>query len=135
VETTIERIGDGSTAIVAVSGEIDASNFQGLIDVGRELRAAGTERLIIDMSDLSYMASSGLVALYSLVVIMRGDEPPDPEDGWSAFHAIGTDPDAGANRSVKLLAPQPQVSRVLERTGLTRYFDVYLDRDMALASF
>jgi anti-anti-sigma regulatory factor len=135
VETTIERLGDGSTAIIAISGELDASNFQSLIDVGRELRAAGTERLVVDMSGLSYMASSGLVALYSLAVIMRGGEPPDPEEGWSAFHAIGTDTDADADKHVKLLGPQPQVSRVLERTGLTRFFDVYLDRDKALASF
>jgi anti-anti-sigma regulatory factor len=135
VDTTIERLGDGSTAVVAVSGELDASNFQSLIDVGRELCAAGVERLVVDMAGLSYMASSGLVALYSLSVIMRGEEPPDPEEGWSAFHAIGTDTDPGTDKSVKLLGPQPQVSRVLERTGLTRFFDIYLDRDAALASF
>jgi anti-anti-sigma regulatory factor len=135
VDTTIERLGDGSTAIIAVSGELDASNFQNLIDVGRELRAAGAERLVIDLSGLSFMASSGLIALYSLAVIMRGGEPPDPEEGWSAFHAIGGDTDAGADKTVKLLGPQPQVARVLERTGLTRFFDIYLDRDTALASF
>ena len=135
MDTTIERLGDGSTAIVSVSGELDASNFQSLIDVGRELQAAGTERLVVDMSGLSYMASSGLVALYSLAVIMRGDVPPDPEEGWSAFHAIGTDSDGGTDRNVKLLGPQPQVARVLERTGLTRFFDVYTDRDTALAAF
>jgi anti-anti-sigma regulatory factor len=135
VDTTIERLGDGTTAIISIDGELDASNFQSLIDVGRELRAAGTERLVIDMSGLSYMASSGLVALYSIAVIMRGDEPPDPEEGWSAFHAIGTDTDGDRDKHVKLLGPQAQVSRVLERTGLTRFFDVYLDRNLALASF
>ena len=135
MDTTIERIDDGSTALVSVSGELDASNFQSLIDVGRELQATGTDRLVVDLGGLSYMASSGLVALYSLAVIMRGGEPPDPEEGWSAFHAIGTDDDAATEKHVKLLRPQPQVSRVLERTGLTRYFDVYTDRDTALASF
>ena len=135
METTIERLGDGSTAIISVSGELDASNFQNLIDVGRELQAAGAQRLVVDLADLSYMASSGLVALYSIAVIMRGDEPPNPEEGWSAFHAIGSDSPEGRDKHVKLLAPQPQVSRVLERTGLTRFFDVYTDRDQALASF
>jgi anti-anti-sigma regulatory factor len=135
VDTTIERLGDGSTAVISVSGELDASNFQSLIDVGQELRAAGAERLVVDLSGLTYMASSGLVALYSLAVIMRGEQPPDPEEGWSAFHAIGTDADAGPDKTVKLLGPQPHVGRVLERTGLTRFFDVYLDRDTALASF
>jgi anti-anti-sigma regulatory factor len=134
VETTIERIGDGATAVVAVTGELDASNFQSLIDVGHELRASGTERLVLDLAGLTYMASSGLVALYSLALILRGEEPPDPEEGWGAFHAIGTDPEAAAHHSVKLLRPQANVSRVLERTGLTRFFDVYTDRDAALAS-
>jgi anti-anti-sigma regulatory factor len=135
VDTTIERIGDGSTAVLGVSGELDASNFQSLIDVARELQAAGTRRLVVDLGGLSYMASSGLVALYSIAVIMRGGEAPDPEEGWSAFHAISTDSDTGSDKSVKLLGPQPQVSRVLERTGLTRFFDVYLDRETALGSF
>jgi anti-anti-sigma regulatory factor len=134
VETTIERIGDGSTAVLGVSGELDASNFQSLIDVARELHAAGTSRLIVDLGDLSYMGSSGLVALYSIAVVMRGEEPPDPESGWSAFHAIGTDAGDGAQTHVKLLRPQPQVARVLERTGLTRFFDVYPDRESALTS-
>ena len=134
METTIERIGDGTTAVVAVTGELDASNFQNLIDVGRELHAAGTRRLILDLGGLTYMASSGLVALYSLALILRGDEPPDPEEGWGAFHAIGTDLEAAAHHGVKLLRPQASVSRVLERTGLTRFFDVYTDRDAALAS-
>ena len=134
METTIERIGDGSTAIVGVSGELDASNFQSLIDVARGLRAAGTSRLVVDMSDLTYMASSGLVALYSIALIMRGDEPPDPEGGWSAFHAIGTD-EGQARGHVKLLRPQAPVARILERTGLTRFFDVYSEKENALSSF
>ena len=66
---------------------------------------------------------------------MRGDSPPDPEAGWSAFHAIGADEDAGTQKLVKLLGPQAAVARVLERTGLTRFFDVYPDRSAAIASF
>ena len=135
METTIERIGDGTTALVAVSGELDASNFQSLIDVGRELYAAGTRQLVLDLDGLTYMASSGLIALYSLALILRGEPPPDPEEGWGAFHAIGMDEDAALHHSVKLLRPQANVSRVLERTGLTRFFDVYTERDAALASF
>lgn len=135
METTIERIEDGATAVVAVSGELDASNFQELIDTGRELHRSGVQRLLVDLGDLTYMASSGLVALFSIAVIMRGEEPPDPEEGWGAFHAIGTDAGGETTKHVKLLRPQPQVARVLERTGLTRFFDVYIDRRTALASF
>jgi len=44
--------------------------------------------------------------------------------------------DAGEHvAEVKLAAPQPGVARVLERTGLARYFEIHPDRIAAAASF
>ena len=135
MQTNVERLErDGSTvAVVSLEGELDASNFQDLIATGRQLYADGIRRLVLDLSGLRYMGSSGLVALHSLAVLLRGEEPPDPEFGWSAIHSIGTGDDA--QQHVKLVGPQPQVDRVLERTGLKRYFEVHADRATALDSF
>ena len=42
------------------------------------------------------MASSGLVALHSIVRIMHGEPPPDPEAGWSALNTdVAPGPDRG----------------------------------------
>ena len=104
-----------------------------MIETGRSLYAEGTRRLVLDLSGLSYMGSSGLVALHSLAVLLRGEEPPDPEYGWSALHSVGQE--AGAGSAVKIAGARSSVDRVLDRTGLKRFFEVYPDRAAALASF
>jgi anti-anti-sigma factor len=135
MEITTERTGsDDGIAVVSLHGELDASNFQDLIGAAREIYESGTRRLVIDLSDLGYMASSGIVALYSVAVIMRGDTPPDPEAGWGALHEVGADTGAQEVR-VKLAAPQPVVERVIERTGLARFFEIHPDRAAAVTSF
>ena len=54
----------------------------GVIDTVRRLYGEGTRQLIIDLAGLRFMASSGLVALHSIVQIMHEEEPLDPEGGW-----------------------------------------------------
>jgi len=136
LQTTVERV-DGRVPItvVALDGELDASNFERLIVEVRGLYAAGDRTLLLDLSGLTFMASSGLVALHGIVLVMHGDEPPDLEGGWSAFHALTNAVD-GAERQaeVQLCGAQPAVTRVLERTGLDRLFMSYPDRATAIAA-
>ena len=81
------------------------------------------------------MASSGLVALHGIVLVMQGDEPPDLEGGWSAFHALTNAVDgAEPQTEVQLCGAQPAVTRVLERTGLDRLFVSHPDRATAIAA-
>jgi anti-anti-sigma regulatory factor len=133
---TVEQAqGRVPVTILSLQGDLDASNYQQIVARGRELYAAGTRRLLLDMSSTSFMSSSGLVALHSLALLMRGETPPDPEAGWRAIRAVGEEADAGQQANVKLLNPQPQVDRVLERSGLKQFFEVYTSRETALASF
>jgi serine/threonine-protein kinase RsbW len=114
---------DGGVAVVALTGELDASNYEWLIERVRDVYGHGARALVLDLGALTFMASSGLVALYSVVRIMRGDAPPDPDAGWSVIHAMEEDQDA-ASSVVRLAAVQPAVERVLDRTGLKRLFNV-----------
>ena len=80
----------------------NSSNFEALVDEVRGLYDGGSRHLLVDLTDLTYLASSGLVALTSIVRIMRGEPPLDPEAGWGALHSMGLDvverldPDGGA---------------------------------------
>lgn len=121
--------------ILGLHGELDASNYQDVIAKAREFYNAGARHILLDMSDVPFMASSGLVALHSTAVLLRGEEPPDPESGWGAFHAIDRDRDAGLQQHIKLLNPQPEVDRVLEMSGLKEFFEVHTDQETAIASF
>ncbi len=121
--------------IMQLHGELDASNYLDVIARAKEIYAAGTRNLLLDLSDLSFMASSGLVALHSTALIMRGDEPPDPEYGWSAFRAIRKDVEGDFEQHCKILNPQPAVDRVLEVAGFKVSLEVHTDLETALASF
>ncbi|MFL5676437.1 MAG: STAS domain-containing protein [Chloroflexota bacterium] len=135
LQTTVERV-DGRVPItvLALDGELDASNFESVIEEVRGLYAAGDRTLLLDLSGLTFMASSGLVALHTIVLVMKGEEPQDTE-GWSAFHALSDAVDAGERQTeVQLCGVQPAVIRVLERTGLDRLFVVHPDRATAIAA-
>jgi len=136
LQTTVEHVeARVPVTVVALDGELDASNFERLIEEVRGLYAAGDRTLLLDLSGLTFMASSGLVALHTIVLVMQGEEPHDPEGGWSAFHALSDAVDAGERQAeVQLCGAQPAVTRVLERTGLDRLFVSHPDRATAIAA-
>ena len=129
-------VGRVEITVVTLQGELDASNFERLIDEVRALYDAGARHLLLDLSELTVLASSGLVALHSIVRIMHGEPPPDPDSGWDALHSLGLDVDSGsAQREVQLAGPLPAVARVLQRTGLDRMFVVHPDRATGISAF
>lgn len=121
--------------ILDLDGELDASNYLDVIARVRSLYESGTRHLVIDLTDVRFLSSSGLVALHSAALVMRGDEPPDPELGWSAFHAIATDVEQGFESCCKLANPQPRVRKSLEITGFGQFLEIFDDTDAAVASF
>ena len=135
--TRVERIEAAvPVTVMALDGELDASNYLRLVEDVRQLYADGTRNLLLDLSDLSFIASSGLVALFSVVKVMNGEEPPDPEYGWRAFHEVSRGVEEGeVQTAVQLCGAQPSVTEVLERTGLDRLFRSHPDRETALAAF
>ena len=125
--------GTPPVAVVALDGELDASNYEQVIEVVRDAYTRGARGLVIDCAGLSFMASSGLFALHSAVRIMRGETPPDPEEGWGALHQMSHDHDSDAS-TVCLAAVQEPIGRVLERTGMLRLFATDASRDDAVAA-
>ena len=133
--TTTEAQGKVPVTVLHVQGEMDASNYEQLIASARQAYDAGTRNLLIDMSEMPFMGSSGLVALHSAAILLRGETPPDPEGGWGALRSIDREREAGLQEHVKLLNPQPRVERVLKMAGFDQFFEVYADLETAIASF
>jgi anti-anti-sigma regulatory factor len=121
--------------ILCIQGDLDASNYLDVIARAREICEGEARHILIDMGGIPYISSSGLVALHSVALLARGEQPPNPEHGWEAFHAIGRDLDSGPQRHVKLLSPQPRVERVLKMAGFDRFFEIFSDQEAAVTSF
>jgi anti-anti-sigma regulatory factor len=121
-------------AVIGLTGELDGSNFEQVIDAGRAARDGGARRIVIDLSGLTYMGSSGLVAIHSIALLMRGQEPTSPEDGWQSIHDLGTAGAADGEPGVVLAGPPPSIERVLDRSGMLGLFPVHADRASAVAA-
>jgi anti-anti-sigma factor len=137
MSTRVERVDAGvPVTVMSLDGELDASNYLRLVDDVRDLYGSGTRDLLIDLSDLTFIASSGLVALYSVVQVMNGEEPPDPEYGWGAMREVTRGVEDGhVQTAVQLCGAQPAVAEVLQRTGLDRLFRIHPDRESAVAGY
>jgi anti-anti-sigma factor len=121
--------------IMRLSGDVDGSNYQTVIQAARDIHQQGARDLLLDLSGVGYTSSAGLVALLSTARLFNDQEMPNPDEGWSSIRMVGDARDAGFQTHVKLLNPQPRVSGILEQTGLNAHFQVFTDQAAAVASF
>jgi anti-anti-sigma regulatory factor len=121
--------------IVKLEGQLDGQTYQDLINKGREAFEAGWRDFLIDMTDLTYISSAGLVALHSMALLVKGEELPDTESGWSAYRSMGKTSGAGKQVHIKLYNPRPEVKSVLDMVGFSAVFDIFTDQEAAIKSF
>ena len=127
--------GNVPVTLIKVDGQLDGQNFQDLITKAQELYSAGARDFLLDLSDLTYISSAGLVSLHSVALMARGEELPDLEGGWSAYRSMGRSSEAGVQKHVKLLKPRSEIMSVLDIVGFSSVFEIYTDRDEAVNSF
>lgn len=119
---------------IRLQGDLDGSNYLELIAAAKTAQQNGARHLLLDLGGVPYMSSAGLVALHSSVQLLRGEQPPDPSAGWSALKSVAVNATV-TQQLVKLLNPQPRVTRTLEMSGMNVFFEIYADEAAALASF
>lgn len=114
-------------AVMHLEGDIDASNFVQIVDQAREIYQKLARYLVIDLSDVPSISSTGLAAIHKIALIYSGvsEEKAHPDLTHSST----------ARKFVKLLNPQPAVDKALETAGLKLFFKVFHDLESALNSF
>lgn len=121
--------------ILRVHGDIDALNFQKLIDRIGEVYEQGARNVLLDMSEVGFMSSAGLVAIQGIIKILGGTGKPDTEHGWAAIHAVDDVRSGGMHEHFKILNPQRSVATSLDRVGFTDFIEIHTDEAEAVASF
>ena len=127
--------GNVPVTVIKIDGQLDGQNYQELIAKAQELYKEATRDFLLDLSELTYISSAGLVALHSMALLARGEELPDTEGGWSAYRSMGRSSEAGLQKHVKLLNPRSEVMGVLDMVGFSNVFEIYTDLDEAVKSF
>jgi anti-sigma B factor antagonist len=104
--------GGGADYVVALGGEVDLYTAPELKQSLQRLVNQGATKLVIDMTETTFIDSTTLGVLLSIVKRVR------PEGG-----------------SVVLVCPDRNVKRIFEITLLDRVFGIVETRDEALDSF
>lgn len=112
--TMIKRIGQGeqTVKIFELSGRLDAVSTPAAIGEIHEAIAAGARRVLLDLSLVTFLSSSGLRAL----LLVRRDL-------------------LSHQGELRLCRLQPQVYEVFNLTGFTQVFAIHNNREEALAAF
>ncbi|MBL8098485.1 MAG: STAS domain-containing protein [Anaerolineales bacterium] len=121
--------------LIKVSGELDGQSYQNLISKAQEIYNAGAKNIILDLGELIYISSAGLVALHFMALLSKGEKLPDTEQGWSTLKSVDRTREGGVQKNVKLLNPRPEVLNVLEMVGFSTFFEIFTDKQKAIDSF
>ena len=133
--TVTQAQGKLPVTVMHVHGDLDAANYQALINKTRDVYKSGARDILLDLSDMPFMGSSGLVALHSVAALLRGEELPNTETGWAAIRGMDRDRKIGLQQHVKLLNPKPRVDRVLDMAGFKQFFEIHTELETAIAWF
>ncbi len=121
--------------ILRPEGRLDGQSYQELIAKAAELHEAGARNILLDLTDVTYISSAGIVALHTIALMLRGEPLPNLEDGWNTIRASGRAAGEGVQQHLKLLKPKPEVTNVLEMTGFSAYLEAFQDQDTAIQAF
>ena len=97
--------------VLAVRGEIDVASAPEFHASLSDLIGKGSEVVMVDLSEVSFIDSSGLGALVGAEKEMRG-----------------------AGHELRLVVTQPQITRLLELTGLDEVFTVVSSTDASVTT-
>ena len=109
-----EAAGDVRVAVLRVSGDLDSKSYPALESKAGELIAGGRDRIVLDLSALSFMGSAGLRAMHGIATRLKG---------------------AGGGGQLMLVNPSEAAARVMKTLGFDQFFDIHRSLDEALASF
>ena len=132
--TITQEQGRVPVTIIHIQGKLDGSNYKDLIAKAQELYQGGARDMLIDLSEVEFMSSAGMVALHSISKLLKGQKLGD-EEGWSLLHSVDRERGSGINKQIKLLNPQPRVAQALELAGFDKLFEIHKDLKQAVASF
>ena len=98
--------GDPPVTVVALDGELDASNYEQVIDVVRNAYADGARGLVFDLCELDVHGQLGPVRAALRGADHARRDAARPRGGWGALHEMSSDHDAAGRATSASPAPR-----------------------------
>jgi hypothetical protein len=117
---------------------VTVMHITGAVTDNQELEAlaqaaydAGARNILLDLTEVPYMATAGLRALHTIFTLLRTDTTEESDEATKAGIAAGT----FLSPHFKLLKPSAHVLQVLKAAGYDMFLQIHRDLKTAVASF
>ena len=127
--TVTQEMGRVPVTVLHVQGALDRD--EPLVKKAQELFEAGTRNLLLDMSQTSFMNSTGLRAIHTVFNLLRAADPSESEE------TVRSGLRSGKYKSAhfKLLKPSKDVQSTLHMTGYDMFVEIFDNYREAVDSF
>jgi ABC-type transporter Mla MlaB component len=132
IDLTYISLKQGRVAILRPAGALDWLSYQNLIAQAWAAYDADTQHLIVDLSDVEHISTSGMVGLYAVARLAQGESPLDLEAGWQAVRALAEDRPVA--RRLAVVNPRPPVRQLLADAHCSAFVMLHADLGAALAA-
>jgi anti-anti-sigma regulatory factor len=133
--TISKKQGRVLVTILQLAGILDGSNHAQLDDEAKKIYQSGMRDLLIDLSKLTFMSSSGLGAIHKTGLLFRDPPKAEEESGRTSTQTIDRERGIQVSKHVKLLSPQPRVAEILYIASFDVLFKIHTNLEAAVASF
>lgn len=116
-----------STTTMHLSGQLDGTSYQQLIQAAQTVAQPQTKQLILDMAHLHKITLAGFFGLHSVAAVLNGEKPLTPEAGWAAVRAMKNDLEDGYHHRLTIANPQPHICHQLFQAGFTDFVEIKED--------
>lgn len=128
LEITSSQIqGDVTATILHLKGQLDRATDEHFMDRAREAYEDGARHLLLDLSDVTMLTSSGLHAIHTVFRLFT------PQSDLDSMHEHRDEP--YKSPYFKIMCPNPQVYYILNITGFMQNIFVFNSMDEAIKSF
>jgi anti-anti-sigma factor len=117
--------------VFQLKGEIDANCYEQLQAEAHQAHETGTKDIVIDLSQVKYISSSGLRALHHIFMLLRTDAANENDEAMKKGLGDGT----FKSPHLKLVNPPSTVREVLKTSGFDMFLEIHSNLKEAVASF
>jgi anti-anti-sigma factor len=114
-----------------VKGEITVETYEELQRQAQDAFEGGMRNLLLDLTEVTFVSSSGLQAIHNIFDLLRSDATEESEETVRNRVKAGT----FQSSHFKLLNPARDVLKVLRMSGFDMFLDIHTDLQEAIASF
>ena len=126
-----QKQGSVPVTVIRLEGEFDASSSEQVKQKAHEILDEGAEYVLLDLSGVPFISSTGIRLIYSLQNQLHPKKPGDEGKAVARSLREGT----YISPRLKILNPSSQAMNVFRMIGIDSYIEIYEDEEEAISSF